>query len=111
VAAKAVPSKMPTSSPLSTKTDSMYITSQKQYIFNKFVIAKGTNFKDTLRLNIVTPKDNEIVINKSFTEGANVKIPLTINYLNFFKGVDFSATENQIMLKIVDNSLNAFSIQ
>lgn len=111
VAAKAIPSKMPTTSPLSTKADSMYITSQKQYIFNKFVIAKGTNFKDTLRLNILTPTDKEIVISKSFTEGANVKIPLTINYLNFFSGIDFSGTENQIKLKIVDNTVSVFSIQ
>lgn len=111
VAAKTIPSKMPSTHPLSTKTDSMYITSQNQYIFNKFVIATGTDFGDTLRLNILTPTDKEIVISKSFTEGANVKIPLTINYLNFFTGVDFTGTENQIKQKIVDNTANVFSIQ
>ncbi len=111
VATKTVPSKMPSAHPLSTKADSMYITSQKQYIFNKFVIAKGVNFKDTLRLNILTPKDIEIVKTKTFTEGAHVKIPLVVNYLNFFSGVNFAAAQNQIEEKIVLNTPTVFSIQ
>lgn len=111
VALKTIPSKMPTTHPLSTKADSMYISSASQYIFNKFVIAKGVNFKDTLRLNITTPKDLEFVKALSFPLGFNASIPLTINYLQFFKGVNFSDDVNIIMQKIVDNTSSAISIQ
>ncbi len=111
VALKTIPSKMPTTHPLSTKPDSMYISSQSQYIFNKFVIAKGVNFKDTLRLNITMPKDLEFVKALSFPLGFNASIPLTINYLQFFKGVNFSDDLNKIKEKIVDNTNSAFSIQ
>ena len=111
VAAKTIPSKMPLTHPLSIKADSMYITSQNQYIFNKFVIAKGVNFKDTLRLNITTPKDLEFVKALSFPLGFNASIPLTINYLQFFNGVNFSADTNLIKQKIVNNTSSAFSIQ
>ncbi len=89
----------------------MYISSQSQYIFNKFVIAKGVNFIDTLRLNITMPKDLEFVKALSFPLGFNASIPLTINYLQFFKGVNFSDDVNKIKEKIVDNTSSAFSIQ
>ena len=111
VAAKTIPSKMPSTHPLSTKTDTMYIESQSQYIFNKFVIAKGVNFKDTLRLNITTPTDLEFVKSLSFPLGFNTTIPLTINYLQFFKGVKFSEDVNLIKQKVVNNTSSAFSIQ
>lgn len=111
IALKTIPSKMPTTHPLSTKTDSMYISSQNQYIFNKFVIAKGVNFNDTLRLNITMPKDLVFVKALSFPLGFNASIPLTINYLQFFNGFKFSEDVNQIKQKIVDNTSSAFSIQ
>ena len=111
VAAKTIPSKMPATHPLSTKADSMYISSQNQYIFNKFVIAKGVNFRDTLRINITTPKDLEFVKSLSYPLGFNTTIPLTINYLQFFKGVIFSEDVNLITQKIVNNTSSAFSIQ
>ena len=111
VATKTIPSKMPSTHPLSTKADSMYLSSQNQYIFNKFVIAKGVNFKDTLRINITTPTDLEFVKALSFPLGFNASIPLTINYLQFFKGVKFSDDVNLIKQKIVNNTSSAFSIQ
>ena len=111
VATKTIPSKMPTTHPLSTKSDSMYISSSSQYIFNKFVIAKGVNFKDTLNLNITTPKDVEYVKALSFPLGFNASIPLTINYLQFFRGVKFSDDVNIIKQKIVDNTSSAISIK
>ena len=114
-ATKAIPTKMPTAHPLSIKADSMYISSKNQYIFTKFVIAKGIDFKEIVRLDITTPKDIEIVKNLSFTEGSDAKIPLTINYLNFFKGVDFSKTQQEIQDKVVlninSNPLTIFSIK
>lgn len=111
VALKTIPSKMPTTHPLSKQADSMYISSQSQYIFNKFVIAKGLNFKDTLRINITTPIDIELTKPLTFIEGFNAKIPLNINYLAFFKDVKFSETEEQVKKKIVDNTKDVFSIK
>lgn len=106
----AVPSKMSTSSPLSTKADSMYLSASKTFIFNKLVIARK-NTKDTLQLFITTPKTVEIVKNVSFTEGYNATIPLTINYLQFLNGVKMSDSQNTMKEKIVNNTAQAFSIQ
>ncbi len=111
VALKTIPSKMPSAHPLSIKSDSMYISSMNQYIFQKFVIAKGVNFKDTLRLNITAPVDLEFTKPLTFIEGFNAKIPLKINYLTLFNGVSFSLDTTIIKSKIVDNTKSAFSIQ
>jgi hypothetical protein len=100
---KAIPSKMPTSSPLSIKTDSLYNKTTKSYIFNRIVIARGQRLKDTMRLYISTPKDIGITKNINNKEGFDVSIPLIVNYLAFFKDVNFSATENAIKEKIVSN--------
>ena len=105
------PAKMPTNHPLSTHADSTYITSEKTYIFNKLIIAKGVNFKDTLKLNITTFKDIELTKNIVTTAGFDAVIPLKINYLRLFDGINFGATENIIKEKIVNNSSNIFSIQ
>lgn len=104
----ASPSKMPSSSPLSTKTDSMYLTTTKTYVFNKLVIARKKT-QDTLRLFITTPKTVEIVKKLSFTEGYDATIPLTINYLQLLNGVKMSDAQNTMKDKIVSNT--ASSIQ
>jgi hypothetical protein len=102
---------MPTSSPLSTKTDSMYVSSQKQYIFNKIVFAKGQRFQDTVSLFITEPKDLKIVKSLSFTEGFDVIIPLKINYLNLFSGITSISDLNTLKQQIVSNYVKAFYIQ
>jgi hypothetical protein len=104
----AVPSKMPSSSPLSIKADSMYLTASNTYIFNKMVIARK-NTKDTLKLFITTPTAMEITKNLSFTEGFDAAIPLKINYLQFLNGVDFSKSQSVIQQKIMDNTTTAIS--
>jgi hypothetical protein len=102
---------MPAAHPLSIKSDSMYDSSQSKYIFQKFVIAKGANFKDTLQINIMTSKDLVFTKTLTFTEGYNAKIPLKINYAILFKDVPFASNVNAIITKIVSNTENAFSIQ
>jgi hypothetical protein len=107
----AVPSKMPLNHPLSLKADSMYISSKKQYIFNKIVFAKGQQFQDTVRLFITEPGNVNIVKNLSFTEGFDGVIPLKINYLRFFDGVTNLSDENSLMRQIVSNYGVVFTIQ
>ena len=109
---KTIASKMPSSSPLSIKADSMYINASNTYIFNKLIIARK-NTKDTLQLFITTPStiDLSIVKTLSFTEGFDAAIPLRINYLQFLNGVDLSKPQNDIKAKIVSNTAAAFSIQ
>ncbi len=107
---KAVPSRMPSDSPLSTKTDSMYIAADKTYIFNKIVFTRKSK-NDTVRITITTPQNFEFVKNLSFKQGFDATIPLKINYLRFFKGVDFSQPQNVIKQKIVENTASAFYVQ
>lgn len=107
---KGVPSRQPSDSPLSTKADSMYLTNGKTYIFNKLVfIRKSKN--DTVRIHITTEKSINIVKNLSFRQGFNAAIPLKINYLQFFKGIDLTQPQNVIQEKIVNNTEGVFSIQ
>ena len=105
------PKKMPPSSPLSTKADSMYLTPAKTYIFNKLIVAKGVGFKDTLRLNIATAQTVQVAGSIPTVEGINAVIKLKINYLRLFDGVNFTDGETVIKGKIVANYGTTFSIQ
>lgn len=109
---KTIPSKMPSSHPLSIQRDSMYLSAQNTYIFNRIAVVKwqGQSKKDTMRFYITTPQNVVIPKNMSFTEGFDVAIPLTVNYLKFIEGVNFSADENTIKAKIVSNYDKVFSI-
>ena len=112
VANKTDPKKMPAAHPLSTQRDSMYLNAEKTYIFNRIAVVKwqGQGKKDTMRFFITTPKDVVIVKDMPFTEGFDVAIPLTINYLKFIEGVNFSDPANSIKAKIVSNYDKVFSI-
>ena len=105
IANQTNPAKMPTGHPLSIQRDSMYLNSANTYIFNRLVVRKwqGTGAKDTMRFYITKAKDIEIVKNFSFTEGFDAVIPLRINYLAFFTGVNFSSPTNTIKEQIVSN--------
>jgi hypothetical protein len=106
---KTDPTKMPTGHPLSIQRDSvLYNKATKSYVFNRIVIAKGQRLGDTLSLNITSLKDIEITTNITNKEGFDVNIPLIINYLAFFKGVNFASSENSIKEKIVSNYVNVF---
>ena len=110
---KAIPAKMPTNTPLSIQADSMYLPSQNGYIFNKIVIAKGVNFKDTVQYFVTTARDLRLKTPKNlvFTEGVDAIIPIRINYLAFFKNVNFADSRNSVIQKLVVNTDNVFSIQ
>jgi hypothetical protein len=109
---KTDPSKMPSSHPLGTQRDSMYLKKDITYIFNKLTIEKWRNQskKDTLRFFITSPQNVVITKDMFFKEGFDVTIPLTINYAKLIEGVNFSANENTIKEKIVTNYDKVFSI-
>ena len=103
--------KMPSGHPLSIRPDSMYNRATKSYIFNKLVIAKGTNFGDTLSLNMTTLNAIELTKNLPTKEGANVTIPLIINYLQLLNDVDLTKSKNLIEAQVVSNSQKMFSLK
>ena len=103
--------KMPSGHPLSIRPDSMYNRATKSYIFNKLVLAKGTNFGDTLSFNMTTLNDIVLTKNLPTTEGANVTIKLIINYLQLLNDVDLTKSKNQIEAQIVTNAPKVFSLK
>jgi hypothetical protein len=109
---KTDPTKMPSSHPLSTQRDSMYLKKESTYIFNKLTVEKwrSQSKKDTLRFFITSPQNVVITKDMSFKEGFDVAIPLTINYAKLIEGVNFSGDENTIKAKIVSNYDKVFSL-
>ena len=109
-AAKTIPRKMPSSHPLSIKADSMYISSQKQYIFHKMNLVRTSKITDTLRLVIITPKPIELtaVRNLVFKDGFDALVPLKVDYKKWLEGVNFNEPINSIQEKIVSNTSKAF---
>ncbi len=103
--------KMPSGHPLSIRPDSMYNRATKAYIFNKLLIAKGTNFGDTLSLNMTTLNAIELTKNLPTKEGANVTISLIINYLQLLNDVDLTKSKNLIEAQVVTNTSKAFSLK
>ena len=109
-AAKTTPSKMPSGGPLSIKNDSMYISSEKQYIFNKMTLVRTSNPTDTLRFVMKTLKTIELkgVKNLVLKEGFDATIALKIDYKKWLEGVNFSDLKTINEAKIVSNTNKAF---
>jgi hypothetical protein len=109
-AAKTIPSKMSSGGPLSIKSDSMYISSEKQYIFNKMTFVRTSKPTDTLRFVIKTLKPIELkgIKNLVLKEGFDAIIPLKIDYKKWLEGVKFSDLKTIIESKIVSNTDKAF---
>jgi hypothetical protein len=111
-ASKTIPSKMPSSSPLSIKSDSMYISSEKQYIYNKMTISRTLPSKttDTFRFVIKSSRTIELKGNRTLVlkDGFDAIIPLQIDYKKWLEGVKFSDPINSIQDKIVSNTEKAF---
>lgn len=103
--------KMPFGHPLSIRADSMYNRAAKKYIFNKIVVASGTNFKDTLRLELASLDVIKLDKNIKTVEGSDVVISLTVNYLRLFDTVDFTENQTTTIGKITANAKNVFSIK
>jgi hypothetical protein len=109
-AAATVPTKMPVSSPLSIKADSMYISSEKKYIYNKLSIVRISKPTDTLRFTIKTPQNLTLTTTKTwFIQGGfDAIVPIKVDYKKWFEGVNFNDPVNSIQDKIVNNTAQAF---
>ena len=103
--------KMPFGHPLSIRADSMYNRAAKKYIFNKIVVASGTNFKDTLRLELAGLEVIKLDKNIKTVEGSDVVISLIVNYLKLFDNVDFTENQTATIGKMTTNAKNVFSIK
>jgi hypothetical protein len=108
---KTIPSKMPSNSVMSIGRDSMYNSLESKYLSAKFTLRKPnliTGKNDTFRFKIL--KTQAISLTKEFVlkEGFNAVLPISINYLRFFEGVNYALPQNQIEEKIVVNFSNAF---
>lgn len=103
--------KMPSGHPLSIRPDSMYHRTTKSYIFNKLVIAKGTNLGDTLSINMTTLNLIELTKDLPTKEGANITIQLIVNYLQLLNDVDLTKSKNLIEAQVVTNGLKMFSLK
>jgi hypothetical protein len=97
--------------PLSIRPDSMYNRTTRSYIFNKIVVASGTNFKDTLRVEMTTLTPIELTKTLPTKEGFDATINLKINYLQYFTGVNFNDLPVTNRQKIMDNAPKIFSLK
>ena len=103
--------KMPFGHPLSIRADSMYNRAAKKYIFNKIVVASGTNFKDTLRLELANLDVIKLDKNIKTVEGSDVVISLIVNYLKLFDSVDFTENQTTTIGKMTTNAKNVFLLK
>ena len=112
---QAQPDSLPTDHPLAPQTDSMYWDEDRGYIFNKVWFQRDSiTGLDTTRLEIGGAA-NLVRIGLPFTQvitlGVNVEVPLQIDYAAWFKGIDFVAdTDDVILNKLVENTTDVFSI-
>jgi hypothetical protein len=108
----ADPIKMIAPHPLSKRVDSLNLTTQKAFIFNRLKIRKGVGFRDSVEIRVLTPaKTIELPMNIKTTEGVNAVIPLRINYLQLFEGVSFSDQTTVFRDKVVSNLEKIFSVK
>jgi hypothetical protein len=108
----ADPTKMSPPHPLSRRADSLNLTTQKAFIFNRLKIRKGAGFRDSVEIRVLSPaKTLELTMNVKTTEGVNAVIPLRINYLRLFEGVNFSDPANLFQQKVVNNLEKVFYVR
>ena len=113
VSNSVIPSKMPATSPLALKADSTYDSANSTYIFQKFILVRGVNYQDTVRINIENLKKLDVGCQLTFIKGFDAVMPLKIDYKKLFLGVDVNVQTNPLIIaqKIVSNYTNAFSVQ
>ncbi len=113
--AAVVPRRMPSGTPLSIRSDSMYFPEKirgKNWVWGKIVMIHGKDFKDTTRIYLTERQNIDIafVKNLSFKRGFDADLPLRIKYLRLFEGIRIGDTTNLARQKIVDNLAKAITI-
>jgi len=110
----ANPNSLPDDHPLRIEPDSLHWDQQAGYIFNRTIIQPDTSSADELTIEIGSIPNLVLVdlaFAKSINRGTDTEISILIDYLEWFKGIDFEASEASIRQKIVENTEGAFSIE
>ena len=99
--------------PLAIQTDTMHWDQNAGYIFNKISFQPDTSSSELKKIeigsiaNLVAVK---LPITKTIRKGFDIKIAIEIDYLEWFKGIDFAASDLEIRRIIIQNTPNAFTI-
>ena len=107
-----IPDDLDVTHPLSNAVDSMYDYDTFSYVFNRINLQRDTlsGTPETLiEISELVPVQLALTEPISIALGTSTEINLRINYLNWFKGINFAVNdENEIMQLIVQNTTNVF---
>ncbi len=112
----ANPNQMPTGHALGVQEDTMHISAEEGYAFQKIdlrLIAAADTSSQTFNV-LGNDKLSTISLTDSFSiqKSFGIQIQMNVDYLSLFEGIDFEAdNDNLIIEKIVDNTPGIFSIQ
>ncbi len=97
-----------------TEDDLLYIDIEQGFIFNKIILKKDTTAEtiDTeLNINNLTTITLPLINTLEVNRGANVAINLRINYLEWFKGINFAVdSDDSIKDQVFLNTVNVFEV-
>ncbi len=96
---------------LAIQTETMYDEPNQSYIFNTFEIIPDTSQQDlTKTYNLNTASLVELSKDFTMSKGGNLTLQFQIDYLSFFKGINFDLDdETTIINKVLNNTQQAFS--
>ena len=112
----ASPGQMPISHPLGIQEDTIYVSADAGYAFQKIDLSLIAAADTTSQTFEVLGNDNlsTIVLTDtfSFAKSFDIEIQMDVDYRSLFNGIDFAAdNDNLIIEKIVDNTPGIFSIR
>lgn len=111
---QAVPSPLPTAHAL--QTDGFYLGTGQGYIFNQVSFFRDTIATDTIPVVVTLSGSTqlrtvELDFNFDIKESFNTTIVLTVDYLQWFQGVNVKNDNvEEVASKIVDNISSSFSV-
>jgi len=107
-----IPDNLEVTHPLSNEVDSMHIDNVDGYVFNRINLQRDTadlTSKIEIEITDLVPIELTLIDPISVTIGTSKEIKLRINYLEWFKGINFAVnSENEIKQSIVQNTTNVF---
>ena len=110
----ATPDQFDAQHPLAVQPDTMYLSTDESYIFWKIEVQTDTS-GSSLREIIGTTPDSVTLsfpFSYSFNAGFDIQIPFTVDYQEWFSGIDFvNDTDAEIRQKVKTNAEEAFTIQ
>ncbi len=108
------PASLPSSHALAPKSDSMYWDATNGYIFQRIGLVPNTVTGDTILLEIGGDdllQSVNLAFNVYIPAGTDLTVPLTVDYLDWFTGINFVEDAQEVWKeKIVTNLSKSFSI-